>query len=184
MQHRDIEGILPSENIKITRSKLIINAVIFQVLWFICVQGNNLTALLATAAGVAIHWTFYSRRLTEWALVIVFLTVGIIWESIVASNALIHFSGGMLLGSSKSPMMIAPLWLTCLWIAFAMTLRHSMAWLARSTVLRTLLCLLFVPLSYYAGAIFSGSTFPSGITAGLLSEALTWCLLLHMVYRK
>lgn len=167
-----------------SKGKLIANALIFQVLWFICVQGNNLAALLATIVVVSIHWYAFSRRLSEWSLIIIFIFIGIIWESIVASTSLIRFSSSMLFGSTSSPIAIAPLWLTCLWAGFAMTLRHSMAWLAKSALLRLALCVVFVPVSYYGGAVFSQSQFPNGPIVGLFAESVAWCVLLHFTYRN
>lgn len=169
---------------KLARRKLIANAVLFQLIWFVCVQGNNAAALLAIGIGLTIHWVWFSRRLREWSLVLVFVSVGIVWESIVVSTTLIRFSNSVLLGAETGSLAIAPLWLICLWAAFAITLRHSMAWLANSALLRILLCLIFVPCSYYAGGILSGSNFPQGILLGLTAEAAIWALLLHGVYRK
>lgn len=167
---------------KLARWKLIANAVLFQLIWFVCVQGDNVAALLATGIGLTIHWCWFSRRLKEWSLVLVFISIGIVWESIVSSTALIRFSNSMLLGAEA--LAIAPLWLVCLWAAFAITLKHSMAWLANSTLLRSLLCFVFVPCSYYAGALLSNSAFPLGTSTGLAAEAFIWAILLHWVYRQ
>ena len=161
-----------------SKGKLIANALIFQVLWFICVQGNNLAALLATIVVVSIHWYAFSRRLSEWSLIIIFIFIGIIWESIVASTSLIRFSSSMLFGSTSSPIAIAPLWLTCLWAGFAMTLRHVWRGCKKRLVTACLLRDLFLSATT-EGPI--SQSHPNGPIVGLFAEsAYGGCYLFHL----
>ena len=157
---------------------VISNALGFQLLWLLCVQGYNFVALSATAVALIAHWRWVAKYTDEWRLVLSFALFGLVSESVVASLGFIVFHGAIDLQPIGLAISIAPPWLVCLWALMAITLRHSLMFLAERTLLTVGLALFFVPLSYFAGAKFSGSSLVSPMYLALLVEALVWALVL------
>jgi|GEM_PF-136450 len=144
----------------------IIYAVTFQVGWFICVKGYNLTALIYTIVVLALHclhlwWTHNSAvknpvsynkfklTLTEGAWLFIITSFGVALETA-------SFSAGLLYSLAPvapfKHLILPPLWLICLWLLFAMLLRNSLYVLLSKPKVTYLLTLIFVPLNYYSGA--------------------------------
>lgn len=161
----------------------IINFVAFQVLWFICVQGNNLLSLAALLVYMAIHHLWVSNRVIEWLSVFTLAALGVAVESVIDTFKIIDFSGSYPVALTGLEFSIAPLWLMCLWVGFGSTLEHGMAWLKHRPIVRSVLVLFSIPSTYYVGAKFSGSSFPNSITLGLAVEAVVWVLLLALGYK-
>ncbi|MFT5453001.1 MAG: hypothetical protein ACI9N9_002499 [Enterobacterales bacterium] len=150
--------------------KLIINAISFQVVWFICVQGNNLNAALATIVMLSLQQLIFKINLKVWPLLIAFSLLGYLGDSVIARLLLIEYSDNL------NP--LAPLWLLSLWLSFATTLNHSMKWLFKTPYLTICLALFIVPLSYLAGINLSDSTLSGSYTLFYLSEGVWWAMLL------
>jgi hypothetical protein len=155
--------------------KLIINAVSFQVVWFICVQGNNLNAALATIFMLSLHQLIFKINLNIWPLLIAFSLLGYLGDSVIAKLLLIEYSDNL------NP--LAPLWLLSLWLSFATTLNYSMQWLFKTPYLIICIALFIVPLSYLAGINLSDSTLSGPYALFYISEGIWWAALL-MGYKK
>jgi hypothetical protein len=156
-------------------TKLIINAVSFQIVWFICVQGNNLNAVLATIILLSLHQFIYKMNFKIWPVLIAFSLLGYLGDSLIARLLLIEYSDNL------NP--LAPLWLLSLWLSFATTLNHSMKWLFKTPYLTICIALFIVPLSYLAGINLSDSTLSGSYQLFYISEGIWWAALL-MGYQK
>lgn len=156
------------------------NAVVFQLVWFVCVIGNNQWALIATLGFVLIHALFMLKNLKEWRLIIGFSAVGIFLDSLLQTLGIIQFSGAIVVNQSVS---IVPIWMMCLWVSFSMTLIHGMFWLHRRYLFAFLIGLVGVPFSYLGGIILSGSVTLEPMWLALSSVGLIWCLMLPMGLR-
>ncbi len=154
------------------------NAVLFQLMWFVCVQGNNAMALVATVIALLIHARFLVTTYVEWQLITGFTVIGFLLDSLINTAGWIMFSGSLSLTSSTVPVVIAPVWLLCLWLMFSTTLCHSLLWLNRYPWLSVMLACSAVPLSYYAGGHLSGSVLSQPIVMPLLAEVVIWAILL------
>lgn len=154
----------------VVNSKLIINAIGFQIVWFISVQGNNLNAALAAIVLLTVHQLIYKLKLKAWPVLIAFSLLGYLGDSLIAKILLIEYSDNL------NP--LAPLWLLGLWLSFATTLNHSMQWLFKTPYLTISIALLMVPISYLAGIQLSDSTVSGSYTFFYISEGLWWAILL------
>lgn len=157
--------------------RLLINALSFQVTWFICVQGNNLHAVLATSILLAVHLFIFKvnviQHIKTGLLLFVFCLIGFLGDNLIASAVYLSYS---------SPDFV-PVWLLCLWIAFSITMNHSMKWLFKNPAISFFTGLLLVPLSYFAGITLSGSTLLSPYWQFFILEGLWWAVVLT-VYQK
>lgn len=152
--------------------KIIINLGIFQIGWFVCILAGNIAAIIFTAAALLIHGKWLVQQQREWLLIAVLTSVGCLWDYMLARCGLIEFAGG---GSY-----LLPLWMVCLWLLFATTVSHSLAWLRRYLWLAALLAAIAAPASYYAGTLISDSQLTSPIEIPLLVIAAGWAVLVPL----
>jgi hypothetical protein len=170
----------------LANKKIIVNAIGFQLAWFICVQGNDFFAALAAIALIILYQMMFNTRLKTWKILIAFALLGYLGDGIISIIFNLDYSGSLDDGSHLS--VLAPLWLLSLWLAFATTLNHSMQWLFKTPYLTVFVALFFVPISYFAGITMSGSTFSASagsFNIGSLAngsffivEGLWWAILL------
>ncbi len=158
----------------------LVNGILFQALWFVCVQGNDLFALLATLFFFFIHLAFIVRGLREIVFIIGFASVGWMVDSLGNTAGLITFSGSMPVSVVGVSFTLAPIWLLCVWMSFSSTLIYSLYWLHKRLRAAALLGFLLVPLNYLVGAKFSGSELGLSVPAFLLLEGFVWALLLPL----
>ncbi len=127
----------------------IINFLLFQLGWFVCVlsgaAGLNSPAILFTAAFLMVHFRFYNWRQTDYKLVLAAILIGVVLDSSWSAWNLMAYQA-----QTIEP--IAPWWIWCLWINFALTLNHSMSWLLKHRVMAGVFSAIASPVSYYAGS--------------------------------
>jgi hypothetical protein len=170
----------------IANKKIIVNAIGFQLAWFICVQGNDLFAVLVVTALIILYQMMFNTRLKTWKVLIVFVLLGYLGDGVISIIFNLAYSSSLNDGNDLN--VLAPLWLLSLWLAFATTLNHSMRWLFKTPYLTVFVALFFVPISYFAGITMSGSTFSTStgsfnigsLTNGtfFLVEGVWWAILL------
>ncbi|EDY85982.1 conserved hypothetical protein [gamma proteobacterium HTCC5015] len=125
-----------------------LNFVAFQLVWLACVMGASYHYFWAGLA-CAVIFACVTLLLSE--------TVGA--DMVLLAVAL---AGGSLLDSSWALLGVlqyesapwdwfAPPWILGLWLAFAMTINHSLAWLRFKPLWMAALAALACPFSYYAG---------------------------------
>ncbi|MDE1464577.1 DUF2878 domain-containing protein [Spartinivicinus poritis] len=99
---------------------LIINALLFQLGWFSCILGGNYIAVVCLATILAIHFYWIGNWQQERELLATVLLVGASIDSFWIQLGVIIKPG--------TQTALVPLWLACLWVIFATTLNHSLAW--------------------------------------------------------
>ena len=146
--------------------KNLLNALFFQIGWFICVLGGDLFAVIYTAVLLTAHLLLFVEEKKEYLVIIIFPVLGILGESFLIFKEW-HFSSISFL----------PPWLACLWILMSLTLFHSLRWLSSTPFIAIVLSLIAPAFSYYTGAKLVGLSFANPvISLGLIS--LLWLLLL------
>lgn len=158
--------------------KQLINLASFQLLWFICVQGNNVLALSALIIFFGIHVLFVAKENAEYLFVAIFSLLGFVVESAVNTLGLIHYADGFSLSLFNHTILTSPLWLLCLWAGFGTTFFHSLAWLGAKPLLGSALVIISIPFSYYFGAELSDSVFPGSAMVALTIITLIWLAIL------
>ncbi|MGI1678485.1 MAG: DUF2878 domain-containing protein [Cellvibrionaceae bacterium] len=139
-------------------TKKVINFVMFQVGWFLCVimQDQYFLAGIYTVVAIVIHHLFIVDNFREWLGVAVVVAVGVLMDSLFNFWGILGFSDLHLFSFVSLNISVIPFWLACIWMLFAMTLCHGLSWLNSKLLLAALFSAVAGPLSYIAGARLSG----------------------------
>ncbi|MAK91556.1 MAG: hypothetical protein CMI13_10020 [Oleibacter sp.] len=124
---------------------MIINALVFQVCWLACVIGGTPFALVAVSAFFIWHKGHLKPR-EMWLLAAVTL-FGCLWDTLLLQLGFISLPPAARFYTAQ----IIPVWLLLLWLAFAMTLWHSLRWCSTRPWLAAVCGAVVAPLSYLAG---------------------------------
>lgn len=145
--------------------------IVFQCGWVACVAFGNSGALLALLVFVPLQALWPARRgAREWVLVLGFAGAGLAMDLAWQAGGLLAFTGQVAFG--------VPLWLVVLWLLFAGTLFHSLAFLTRRLWLAAVLGATAGPLSYLAGMRLGAATSEHEAWIIGLAMAPAWALLL------
>ncbi|MFC3681542.1 DUF2878 domain-containing protein [Bacterioplanoides pacificum] len=153
--------------------KTVINALLFQACWLACVIGGDPWAFAALLLLLVVHagWLLTRQEFSrELVIVLPVISAGIAFDTL-----LLHV-GWLSFADHNSA--VIPFWLMVLWLAFACTLRHSLAGLIRRRWLALLLGGLGAPWSYYLGDKLGAV---NATTEGLIAIGLFWGALLLWV---
>ena len=152
-----------------------INAILFQCLWFSAILiGWEVAAVPALLMAYHVYLTKPSYLLNLFIPAFIFL--GVLWDSFLIATGLFQITGHP--GSLGN----VPLWLICCWLGFSFSLGLSMGWWTNYPKLFIAACMLFAPLSYFAGmrfGVLSFELFVLPIVAmgwGVLGAAVLWGL--------
>lgn len=150
----------------------LINALVFQIGWLVCVIGGDRWALTVGLALLAVHWLWVSRDHREWAVIALGALFGIAVDTLLHALQLFRFAE-VTTG--------VPWWLAVLWLLFMTTLNHSLAILQRHPPWALLLGAIGGPASYYAGVQFGAAQFGLSPQMALLLLAAVWAVLLPLL---
>ena len=149
--------------------KVILNLLMFQIGWAVCVLGGNIMAIAYSSVALLIHHRYVMKNSSEWQLIGCVALVGISWDSLLVFFGLIVYS--------DSGWFSLPVWMVCLWILFATTFMHSLSWLSRYWWLAAILAAVFGPMSYWAGIELSEAYFGVSMINSMLVIAAGWAVL-------
>ena len=158
--------------------KNIFNIIGFQTGWWACVLGtkNGFPYLgpLVMLIFLFIHFSRLDNRNNEIFFAVLVGLVGTVVDTVLLQTKLIEYKGVYTDN-------IAPLWITAMWIGFAATINHSLAWLNNKWIMSFALGAIFGPLSYYTGIKFEALHFEiSVLTISIL--ALLWGVVIPYIY--
>ncbi|MFT3931915.1 MAG: DUF2878 domain-containing protein [Spongiibacteraceae bacterium] len=157
---------------------IVIDAISFQLLWFIAVQGNDLFAAIAAVAHIALYQFMRAVTRAQWCFIAAVALTGGLIDTLIGTTGIIAFHGTLTISVHDWTWQIAPLWLWCLWLGFATTLLRSLSLLNHRPILAALIGSVAGPLSYWAGATLSGSIFMRPLVHVIIFEAVMWAVLL------
>lgn len=125
------------------------NFILFQLTWFCSVLGaaNNLQwlALCGLLIFIAFHFCTTKLRYADSVIMASAFILGGLFDTLWVYLGWVSFKH-----AAFSP--LPPYWLICLWLAFALTINHSMSWMKSHYWLALLAGAISGPLSYLAGA--------------------------------
>lgn len=162
------------------RERLLIDVAGFQLVWLCCALG----AANGTAApGVAAAVTFVIVKLVRSGGVAAQAQMmfaaglgGVLVESVFAATGLVRHA------APWPSLLLAPLWIVSLWIAFGATLGTLRAMLGRrGRLLAPLLGAILGPASYWAGTGLGASTLSQPAATSLVVIALLWAAALPLL---
>jgi len=130
-------------------------------------------ALPLTVMILWLHCRITTVPPAEWLLIGITGVTGLLVDSTLASSGLLGVEA-VILG--------IPLWLLCLWLLFATTLRHSLAWLSQRPILSIVLGAIAGPTSYYSGSFLADVSLATPHSFSLLVIAALWAVLLPLLF--
>jgi hypothetical protein len=155
--------------------KSLINAILFQAVWFICLLAGSIWALIATVLYLLLHDRFFMTSRREWRLLFAFLALGLVVDGTLFQIG-IFSADTEVLTAIKAP----PIWLLCLWVSVGTLFAHSLAFLRSRYVFSAVLGAIGPTMSYFAGANLAGITLAEPIVLSLLTVAIIWSMVLPL----
>lgn len=156
--------------------KLIANYLLFQLGWLACVLGGDQIALAAAVIVLFIHLLWIGNWHKEKQILALTFLLGCAIDSFLRNLEILQFSSQL-----DDAGRILPLWLACLWLIFATTLRHSLDWSRTHKLYGAILGFLGGPLSYLAGSKISDVTLAQPLWQTLLILAIIWAVVIPML---
>jgi hypothetical protein len=128
---------------------VLINAVLFQTLWFACVLGSSHALLWPAALVMAVMmlWQLHPSRRhpNDIKVLITAIVLGLIIDTVWVTFGFMDFN------DPRPFQWMSPAWIIIMWAGFALTIKHSMNWLSVHPMLPPLMGLIGGPLAYFAG---------------------------------
>lgn len=156
----------------------IANAIGFQLVWFCCVgaaeRGSQWPGLAAAMSFGLLMLAFGRKRREDIVAVLLTLPLGLALDACFAASGWLHYAPG--------DDAIVPVWIVALWLGFAFTLNHSLAFLRERIGLAALLALVFAPLSYLAAHRLGAVQFGGAWSAVLPMLATAWAFVLPLIF--
>lgn len=151
------------------------NIVLFQLTWLACVAGaaaGHWWLGPLALVGFAIWQLSVSHaRTVDLKLMLIAAALGMVVDSALVIFGLLSFASPWPWSS------LAPAWIIALWMAFALTLNHSLAGLRDRPGLAALFGLFGGPLAYWiAVVVWGGAEFTAAPTLVLTVLGLIWAL--------
>ncbi|MDQ9089985.1 DUF2878 domain-containing protein [Pseudoalteromonas haloplanktis] len=148
----------------------VINFALFQSVWFMALFLENSANFLIAAVLILMLWLSKQRK-QDSLLLLLGLSIALCFEYIM-----VQFD---LLGFKSNPY---PIWLVLLWSALLLTVNTSMQFLTRLPwYLSCVLCTVFAPASYWAGARFEVITIAQPLWFFWLVYGLSWALMFTLI---
>jgi hypothetical protein len=163
----------------------LLNFLGYQIVWFVAVlgaaRGAAWPAIAALAAFAAWQLGVSRSRGPDLRLMGLALLCGMLLDGTLATSGLLRYAAP----APAVPTGGAPLWILALWLAFALTLNHSLAWLRGRLGAAALLGALGGPLAYAAAARLTSAVVfssPRGLAVAALGAG--WAAALFLLVRS
>lgn len=144
----------------------LLNFVLFQVGWFLCVVYPGILSALAAMVLVILHLMLVSQRPAK---ELQFVLLGTVLGSLIDS-LWFHLD---VMSSRTGTALWAPLWLVGIWALFMTTLTHSLSWVGRRVWLPFVLAPIAGPFAYWSASRLGAVSLPD-LTVSLPALALGW----------
>ncbi|MEM1089407.1 MAG: DUF2878 domain-containing protein [Pseudomonadota bacterium] len=127
-----------------------LNFVAFQICWIACVWGGAhgywWLGIVAVALFAVWEMTRSHSAAADLKLLSVVLVLGIVVDTMYVQLGLLTFA------TPVPSEQLAPVWIWAMWVSFALTLNHSMAWLKGKTLLAVVFGAIGGPFAYWIAA--------------------------------
>lgn len=154
---------------------MLLNVVQSQIGWFACVlsaaAGRPWIGIAVACALIAAHLAFATGRRRELQALAAAGLCGALADTALVQFGVLRFPATTLIAGFTTP------WMIVLWMAFATTLRHALAWLQHRLILAAVLGAVLGPAAYLAGARLGALTIADGV-ASYLMIGVEWALAL------
>lgn len=147
-----------------------INALLYEGTWLLCVLGRERLVVVALGL-VVLHVVLCRERRTE---LLVMAAVGAVGVAVDCALVL----GGLFVFDPAPTFLPIPFWLVVIWLSFASTLRHALAFVVARAPLAIALGAVGGPLSYVAAARLDAVSLPHGTWPTAAVLAVLWAALM------
>lgn len=161
------------------KKNLLINAGLFQILWFAAVIGsaNNLVWPCLIMLIILFYWQLQTSRraATDVSLIVIATLIGLIIETLWIWMGILEYT------DERPINFVAPLWILVMWAGFALTINHSMAWMKAHPLLPSLLGLISAPLAYFGGMRLGAVIYNQDVLVVSAHIGLAWAIALPIL---
>jgi hypothetical protein len=152
-----------------------INAIFYQAAWLVTIAGAAHGWWWAGPAAVVVFaaWQLAvsAQRRADLLLMTYAAVIGFVIDSAFAQSHLLSYA-------AATPWVnLAPVWIVALWISFALTLNHSLAYLKAHPLAAATLGGIGAPLAYLAAARWGAIAFATPGWSALILLAAVWAVL-------
>lgn len=152
----------------------ILNFLIFQVGWFVCVVYPGLAAAGLVLVFLCLHMALVSQhRMAE----LQFIGFGVVLGSLMDT---LWFRTDVLNLVGNEDVLIAPPWLVAIWVIFMTTLCHSLDWMSKKRWLPFVLAPVAGPFAYWSASKLGIVTLPD-LAVSLTAMAMGWLVLFPLL---
>ncbi|HKL54431.1 MAG TPA: DUF2878 domain-containing protein [Wenzhouxiangellaceae bacterium] len=159
-----------------------INQAFFQLSWPACVIGaaNGMLWPGALVVGLFAVWQFHPSHMHRRDPIVVgaFIATGLIIDTLWIRAGIVEYATAW-----PAPGFI-PAWLLLLWVAFALTVNHSLGVFRRRWRLFMLLATVGSPMSYSAAAAFGAVTWLAPSWLVIFCVGPVWGLVVSLLFRE
>ena len=155
----------------------LINFVLFQSIWFIFILSAAHDSLYGALVGfclLILQYLHGTKLFADCVLIGLAVVIGFIHDGLLKYFNFITYNIVFI-------DFYSPIWIIGLWISFALTINHSLAWLQNKPVLQIFFGLIGGPLAYLAGEKLGAITLSHEYTPYFL--ALSWATLTPVLFK-
>jgi hypothetical protein len=158
--------------------KNIKNLVLFKLGWVGCVTfaatGYPGLAILTVVAVSALHLATVPVKSKEAVFLFAAAMIGMAWESALVGLGIVSYPG------HAENAVFAPFWIVAMWVLFATTINHGLAWIKRNWIIASAAGLLGGPMAFFGGAGLGAVAFSDTLLAmGVIG--IGWAILLPLL---
>ncbi len=149
----------------------LVNFAVFQSIWFIAIFYQQAGAPLCVLL-LLLHFLLSPTPWLDFRTTAGGILCGVLLDYSLMLSGMYQFADGRF-----------PLWLACIWIAFVLSLRHSLAWLApRPWFVQALLGSVCGTLSYLSGERLGAVSFGLPLLPTLVVLACVWAIMVPALF--
>jgi hypothetical protein len=150
---------------------LLLNIVIYQAIWLLCVLFGNFGVLLSLPL-LVLHFVLSPTRAADAQLMVALVVTGFIIDGSLQAAGVLALRGW------GWPI---PIWLAMIWLGLATLPHHSLWWMRSRLLVNILFGALGGPLAYWGGMRLGAASFPMTLEYSLLVLAVVWAVLWPLV---
>jgi hypothetical protein len=151
---------------------VILNFVVFQLVWFVSLKGAAIghpwLGVIAVAVFLLLEMFLGGRPWLEARVAGAAALCGLVFDTIFVRLDLLRYA------SPEPFVWLAPIWILAMWVNFGLTLNSSMRWLHGKPALAAALGAVGGPLAYLAGVRIGAATLNAPVPIVYGAIALVW----------
>ena len=157
--------------------KILINMIAFYICWWVCVYGaiqeNYFLGPKLLFIYMIFHFIFLTDNKVEYLYILICTILAFLIDTILLNLHLIEYRGFL-----SENYQIAPLWVACLWLSYALSIFHSFKILQKKYKQSMVLGVLSWPIIYYSASKIGIITLLYSPLSILLIISIIWMFII------